>query len=208
MFINTQILKRLMKEAYKGKGLRVARTEERYYISGGHWELDVLTDFAPKEVLAQIMELTGDIPAMYESYLADESGNQSEFELPTVVKEDGFVPGIEVTKFILLGARNEVPQRILQSDAGKTYIVNNVFIDIISRKNIEEARGEVADVQLTFRPEQGILWSNNVARLHAYWRVDDYHERVLKDLQDIDLREDPPEKETQVSGDEEEKNAG
>lgn len=41
MFVNTKILKSLMKEAYKCGGLKLAQTEERIYIAGNYWEMDV-----------------------------------------------------------------------------------------------------------------------------------------------------------------------
>ena len=61
MFLKKTVLKRLMKEAYK-HGLRVAATEERYYLCGGYWEMDILKEYMPKEILAAVLELTGWIP--------------------------------------------------------------------------------------------------------------------------------------------------
>lgn len=52
MFLKKTVLKRLMKEVYK-HGLRVAATEERYYLCGGYWEMDILKEYMPKEILAE-----------------------------------------------------------------------------------------------------------------------------------------------------------
>lgn len=41
MFINIKILKQLMKTTYKSAGLILAQTEDRYYIAGSRWEMDV-----------------------------------------------------------------------------------------------------------------------------------------------------------------------
>ena len=41
MFINIKILKQLMKTTYKSAGLILAQTEDRYYIAGRCWEMDV-----------------------------------------------------------------------------------------------------------------------------------------------------------------------
>lgn len=57
-----------MKEAYK-HGLRVAATEERYYLCGGYWEMDILKEYMPKEILAAVLELTGWIPETGEAIL-------------------------------------------------------------------------------------------------------------------------------------------
>lgn len=75
MFLKKTVLKRLMKEAYK-HGLRVAATEERYYLCGGYWEMDILKKHMPKEILAAVLELTGWIPETGESYCATKEGNQ------------------------------------------------------------------------------------------------------------------------------------
>lgn len=51
MFIDVKVLKSLMKEAYK-VSLHVAQTEERIYISGGYWEVDMDKTVMPKQVMA------------------------------------------------------------------------------------------------------------------------------------------------------------
>lgn len=57
MFINTKILKSLMKTAYKGTGLVLSQTEDRYYIAGSFWEMDVKKKYMPKQIMAQTLIL-------------------------------------------------------------------------------------------------------------------------------------------------------
>lgn len=40
MFIKPNALKKLMKEAFKGGGLRVAKTEGRLYLAGSYWAVE------------------------------------------------------------------------------------------------------------------------------------------------------------------------
>ncbi len=192
MFLNNGILKRLMKQAYKAGGLIVARTEKRTYIAGNFWEMDVLQEFLPKQILAQIIELAGELPGEGERFRADKNGNQMEMVLKKEVDQNGFSEGIEVTNFILLG-KQSTAQRVLQTPAGKAYIVNDAFIEIADNAAVAEDRGEyrVGDHPLYNR--DGILWRNNVASFHAFWRDDKPHERVLMELERVDLTEDPAE---------------
>lgn len=75
MFTKPQAVKKLMKEAYNGAGLRLAATEERYYIAGNYWKMDVKKGFIAKPVLAAMVELAGEIPAPGERFRADKTGN-------------------------------------------------------------------------------------------------------------------------------------
>ena len=61
MFINTKILKQLMKEAYKS-GLSIGQTEDEIHISGKNWTADIKKRWMPKQIMAQIIELAGELP--------------------------------------------------------------------------------------------------------------------------------------------------
>jgi len=191
MFLNTGILKRLMKQAYK-EGLKIARTEERIYIGGSYWEMDVREEFLPKQILGQIYELAGFLPEAGERYSVTKDDAKLEEGMRLQVDDWGFEKEIEVTKLVLMG---RVPQRLLQDpEAGDIYLANNVFITIADNSCVDEDRGETpVGGRPLFHPQYGLLWKNNVARLHAHWRQDDGHERLLAELAETDLTEDPPE---------------
>lgn len=116
-----------MKEAYK-HGLRVAATEERYYLCGGYWEMDILKEYMPKEILAAVLELTGWIPETGESYSASKEGNQVDInrkEVSVDAEEE-----IAVTDLII--DRNGISQRILQDEctaAGPFYRENDILYE-------------------------------------------------------------------------------
>lgn len=186
MFLNNTILKRLMKEAYKNANMVVAQTEERYYIAGSYWEMDVRKAFMPKQILAQLIELAGEVPAPGKAFRATKEGNLEEDGLRQEVKTEGFTEPIDVTDIIVIGSLGTY-QRVLQAWGGKTYIVNNVFVDIADNNAVDENLGEYSVTTPLFNAGKGILWQNNAARFRAGWRIDDRHESLLAELSGIDL---------------------
>lgn len=64
MFLNIAKFKKLLKEAYEGKGLRVGRPGASWYcIQGAYWSMEVPVDYMKKEAKAALVELIGDLPA-------------------------------------------------------------------------------------------------------------------------------------------------
>lgn len=186
MFLNNTILKRLMKEAYKNANMVVAQTEERYYIGSSYWEMDVRKVFMPKQILAQLIELAGEVPKAGSAFRATKEGNLEEDGLRQEVKMEGFTEPIDVTDIIVIGSHGTY-QRVLQAQDGKTYLVNNVFVDIADNNAVEENAGEYCVTTPLFDARKGILWKNNAARFRAGWRIDDRHESLLVELSGIDL---------------------
>lgn len=176
----------MMKEAYKTAGMTVAQTEERYYIAGSYWEMDVRKAFMPKQILAQLIELAGEVPAPGKAFRAIKEGNLEEDGLRQEVKTEGFTEPIDVTDIIVIGNLGTY-QRVLQAWGGKTYIVNNVFVDIADNNAVDENLGEYSVTTPLFNAGKGILWQNNAARFRAGWRIDDRHESLLAELSGIDL---------------------
>lgn len=187
MFLNNSILKKLMKQAYKDGALVVAQTEERYYIAGTYWEMDVRKEFMPKQIMAQIIELAGEVPAVGKSFRGTKDGNIEEDWLRSAVRTEEFSKPIDVTDMIIIGRLGK-HQRVLQEhEKGQAYIVNNVFIEIADNNAAETDRGEYEVSVPLYNAQKGILWENNVARLRAGWRTDEKHEELMKELSGIDL---------------------
>lgn len=193
MFLNTNILCRLMKQAYKEGGLVVARSEERLYLAGLYWRMDCKPEFVPNKVKGLIIELCGELPDKGERFNATKDGNQMEggLELQITVRGDAYesTDAFEITDFLLMNTG--VAQRILQSISGKgLYLLNNVFVCIIDPGAIDADRGETSPGN-PIAMENGAFWQNNVCRFHARFRHDDRHKRHLKELTMIDLTRDP-----------------
>ncbi len=49
MFIKTSLFKKLLKEAYKGAGIRIGHGGKRFYIAGSYWGLMVYEDYFPND---------------------------------------------------------------------------------------------------------------------------------------------------------------
>ena len=86
MFLNTKIVNKLIKEAFK-TGLVVAATEESIHLGGTYWMIDIKRDFLPKEIMAKIIELTGWIPETGERVIANKDGWQYEVGALEIEKE-------------------------------------------------------------------------------------------------------------------------
>lgn len=175
-----------MKDAYKNARMVVAQTEERFYISGGYWEMDVRKAFIPKQIMAQVIELAGEVPAQGKAFRATKDGNLAEDGLRNEVQTEGIEKTIDVTDIIIIGSLGTY-QRVLQDREGKTYIVNNIFVDIADNNATEEERGEYNVTLPLYEETQGILWMNNVARFRAGWRIDEKHTSLLQEMSRMEL---------------------
>ncbi|MCD8329622.1 MAG: hypothetical protein LUC27_02880, partial [Lachnospiraceae bacterium] len=107
MFIKTAGFKRILKEAYKGRGLHIGATENTVYVSGSYWAIEVITKEIPKEKKAAIIELTGFIPDPGEQRLIDKDEIQMELaENPfyDVIENAGRAnTRLDVTRLLIAG---------------------------------------------------------------------------------------------------------
>lgn len=198
MFLRTNVLNNLMKQAYKS-GLIVARSEdakgnEWIYLAGRYWATSIMREFIPKKTMGDIITLIGEFPEKGERFRATKEGNQIEVEMPMMVREMGFgTRQLTVTDVILLGSGG-TEQRLLQDETtGEIYVMNNVFTALIDNEMIEEDKGECRVTELLYHPVFGILWQNNVCKFKAHFRIDDKNEKLLKNLKGIDITPQVPE---------------
>ena len=77
MFLNEKVLNNLMKQAYKSDGLVIAQNEDNWvYIAGRFWETEIKREYIPKQTLANIIALAGELPEPGERFRSDKQGNQ------------------------------------------------------------------------------------------------------------------------------------
>ena len=62
MFVRLRDFKRLIKEAYTGAGLYVARRGNRLLFGGSYWAIATIKESLDKKALAAVIELTGEMP--------------------------------------------------------------------------------------------------------------------------------------------------
>lgn len=189
MFVNTKILKSLMKEAYKCGGLKLAQTEERIYIAGNYWEMDVEKKYMPKQVMAQIIDLAGEIPdiGIRKRYYRVNGKDESQDAEGTTVVEAIRDDVAEVTSLLLIDQFG-IANRILQLKNGLV-IVNNVFIVIADPESVDYDNEEWS-IEGPFFEGKSILWQTNAARFRAWTKEVKGHERLLSELTMLDLSED------------------
>ena len=113
MFLKTNLLNRLMKQAYAGGGLVVARRGDWIYLSGSYWEVEAEKKYISKKTMGDLISLIGELPEDGERFRAGKDGNQMEMETPMGIVTDLFDPRnrLTVTDLILLH-QNVVEQRI------------------------------------------------------------------------------------------------
>lgn len=189
MFLNKKVFKRLMTQAYK-ESLKVAMSHDGWlYLAGLYWEVSIKKDFIPKETLGDIIALIGELPEPGERFSASKEGNQIEFDSKLEVSLEPFKNNdtLTVTNVILIGTSG-TQQRILQDkEDGDIYAVNNVFINIINNAEIMEQKGEYAVNEPFYEKCSGVLWMNNVCRLHAAFRMDRKNDKVFDALIGLDI---------------------
>ncbi|MBQ8640409.1 MAG: hypothetical protein IJ468_14795 [Lachnospiraceae bacterium] len=78
MFVNMNVLKRLVKAAFKNNSLMIGNVEDSLIISTGHVTVQVLDGFATNSYKALIMEYLGELPKIGEVYsIGGGAGNQA-----------------------------------------------------------------------------------------------------------------------------------
>lgn len=189
MFINIKILKQLMKEAHKN-GLLIGQTEDEIHLSGKSWTADIKKKWMPKQIMAQIIELAGELPDVGKKRLyyrmngKDHSGDTEEME-----KEDReeLNAMAVVTDLILIDAR-ETKNRLLQTGQ-QILVVNNVFVEIADPQSVDAERE--SSIEGPFLKDYRIVWRTNMAQFSADLKKDMRHNRLLNGLCMLDLTEDP-----------------
>lgn len=78
MFLKINKVAAMARDAYKKGGLRVASDNDFLTMQGRGWAMQILNSRIPKELLGEIVKLTGEIPQPESQILAMESGNQEE----------------------------------------------------------------------------------------------------------------------------------
>jgi hypothetical protein len=186
MFVKMSILKKFMKIAYKQQGLVLANSGERLLIAGDRWEMDILREMVPKELLAAIIELAGTVPDLGERFNSTKEGNQMEMANLTIRGRDCQTEYM-VTDMILVAASG-VHQRILQNyGTGKIQAVNEAFIMLIDQGEIDKKAGET-EPGGPYLSEYEAMWENNVMRFKVRTRRDDENREILKKLEEaVDL---------------------
>jgi hypothetical protein len=182
-----------MKKAYKTDGLVVAQTEDGWvYLAGRFWEVEIKREYIPKQTLANIIALAGELPEPGERFRSDKQGNQYEIEMPMSIYVEPYTMGpLTITNTLQIGTAGTVQRYLQDTDTGMLYLLNEAFINL-REGNIDEEHGEYAPSD-PFYSKVGVLWQNNICRMTATFRHDEKNEKTLEALKGVDLTPSTPE---------------
>lgn len=193
MFLNEKTLNALMKKAYKTDGLVVAQTEEGWvYLAGRYWQAEILREYIPKQTLANIIALAGELPEPGERFRSDKDGNQYEMEMDMRIDRQTYTMGpLTITNTLQIGTDGVIQRYLQDTDTGMLYLVNEAFINL-SKGEIDETHGEYAPSE-PFYNQNGLLWQNNICHMAATFRHDLKNNKTLEALKGVDLTPPTPE---------------
>lgn len=187
MFLNEKVLNNLMKQAYKTDGLVVAQNEDNWvYIAGRFWEVEIKREYIPKQTLANIIALAGELPVPRERFRSDKQGNQYEMEMLMSIDVKPYTMGpLTVTDTLQIGTAGTVQRYLQDTDTGMIYLLNEAFISL-REGSIDEEHGEYAPSG-PFYSKSGVIWQNNICRMTATFRHDEKNKKTLEALKGVDL---------------------
>ena len=193
MFFRQNILEKLIKEAYKGGGLHISHTlsdtDEPIYVIGGSWRVIwVGVEWLTKETKAAIIKLCGDLPRMGEAYrdvkdypLQGEIENRYENALKGYMKAN---EDVMKTKLIVL-YHNVLS--VLQTPAGKIYLVDKTGMDLVDPTAIEREEGETEPAgPFLSQDKEAIYWRNNACTFMVHLcKPYEEHKRFWEHMEQI-----------------------
>lgn len=170
MFINIKILKQLMKEAHKS-GLTIGQTEDENHLSGKSWTADIKKRWMPKQIMAQIIELAGELPDVGNEKLYyrinGEDCSEDIGEISEEEKEE-LNAMAEVTDLILIDVF-KTKNRLLQTNQ-RILVVNNVFVEIADPWSVDAEKEST--IEGPFLKGYRIVWRTNMAQFSADLKED------------------------------------
>lgn len=193
MFLNEKVLNNLMKQAYKTDGLVIAQNEDNWvYIAGRFWEVEIKREYIPKQTLANIIALAGELPEPGERFRSDKQGNQYEMEMLTSIDVKPYTMGpLTITNTLQIGTAGTVQRYLQDTDTGMIYLLNEAFINL-REGSIDGEHGEYAPSN-PFYSKSGVIWQNNICRMTATFRHDEKNNKTLEALKGVDLTPSTPE---------------
>lgn len=189
MFFKMSVLKKLMKNAYKGGCLVLGDSLDGYVIASGWWSIWIKKEQTPKELKAAIIELCGELPLDEWFKASDTMGNQAMIPYadsvhPLHIFEKSKEP-VNITK--LLMQKSAGVMRILQNENSKDVsAIAEIILNLIDENAIKEEDGEYPPIGPVTHDNDVFSWGNNICCLSVYGIrfYDEGREEERKDLFD------------------------
>lgn len=145
MFIKEAMMKKLMKEAWKGVGLRVINNSNTIVLTGRRWYIEFFKEHMPKEILGHIYTLAGSLPELNAQFLANQEMNQEELYGTPTSDVDVYRNALEaqnddnkVLASAIIIDDLWTQYRIYQDADGNTYPIPETYHSAISQTLCEE----------------------------------------------------------------------
>lgn len=180
MFIRTNLFKKLLKEAYKGSGIRIGHENDKFYINGGYWGILVHEERFPKKEKAAVVELIGDLP---ENEFFQINKDEKQMLLPDRDWMELFrqepLGYLEETK-ILVQEQLGVRSRLFREN-GEFIPLNQALYDMIDDSMKTNEDSDVIGPYRVDGSASALFWKNNtsiVMFVQRSWK----HDEELMDL--------------------------
>lgn len=189
MFVRLRDFKSLIKEAYTGAGLYVARKGERLLFGGSYWAIATDRRALDKKALAAVIELTGEIPEDGGAFKATKEGNQYEINevhwnlIDATEKYEDEQEELTITSLVLQKYPFGKVMRILQGKDGRTDVLSERFITAIDPASMnEQYEYEIEGPFINRRFPKQVYWASDATVLTAF--LYDREDMKEKDLLD------------------------
>lgn len=196
MFVHLKDFKRLLKQAYTGVGLCVARRGDDVLLSGSDWVIATEKGSMDKKQLAAVIELTGELPGKGEAFKATKEGNQyeiSEVHWEMIDRTDvdrEKKEKLTVTPIVLERYPNGKAMRVLQAADGRVEVLNDRFVKAIDSASMNlDYEHEVQGPFVNHKFPKQVYWKSEATTLTAIlYDQDELKEKdILKYLRDIKM---------------------
>lgn len=164
MFIKTTLFKKLMKEAYKGAGIRIGHKKDYYYIAGSYWALMVYEEHFPKKEKAAVVELIGDLPHEEFFRASKDEGRQQLLPEEDWMFHFAKEPERQLQETDLLVQEPlGIYCRLLREENGELVPINQALYDIIDESSKTDEDLDIVGPYRVKGCQWALFWHNNTS---------------------------------------------
>lgn len=195
MFIQLKDLKKMLKEAYTGVGLCVARRGDDVLFGGSGWVIATEKESMDKKQLAAVIELTGELPGNGEAFKATKEENQYEiggvhWDMIDRTEDREEEEKLTVTEVVLERYPGGKAMRVLQAADGRVEVLDDRFVKAIDPMSMNlDYECEVQGPFINRKFPKQVYWKSEAATLTALlYDQDELKEKdILEYLRDIKM---------------------
>ena len=187
MFLKPSIFKKICAEEWKGKGLRIQRSQGYFAVAGEDWVMEVNEQRMTPKVRSILCELAGELPSQAIGCLLFRKKKEAQDEKSIyenlLDQYRRTVEAYEITNIIFRTVTGQAA--VLQEETSKEKcMVDDLFLQLIDVTAVETKKGERAPLLPRCNPGNDfIIWANNVMAL----KVKKMNVRYVKEKHILDM---------------------